>query len=157
MPSLYDEWLNRPARLMYLSFDEYCAEKEGKLEAPVAPVVAEIAKVSRGRAQHTSGVMNGLEKKYAQHLEMRKMVGEITDYKFEPLKLKLAPATFYNPDFAVLMPDGRVELQEVKGSHWEDDARVKIKVAASFFAGWFRLVAVQWDKNSKAWKFEEFR
>lgn len=157
MPTLHDEWLNRPAHLMYLSFAEYSAEKENKVPTPAPPVVPVVAKVSAGRPRHESGVMNGLEKKYAQHLEMRKMVGEIIDYKFEPLKLKLAPATFYNPDFAVLMPDGRVELHETKGGFWEDDARVKIKVAASHFLGWFTLVAAQWNKNTKDWKFEEFR
>lgn len=150
MPTLHDEWLNRPAKLMYLSFAEYSAEKDNKVpDTPAPPIVPMLAKASAGRPRHESGVMNGLEKKYAQHLEMRKMVGEIVDYKFEPLKLKLAPATFYNPDFLILMPDGRLELHETKG-FMEDDAAVKIKVAREMFAGFFKVVLVQLNK-SKEW------
>ena len=153
--NIRDEWINRPGHLMYLSLAEYIAAKGNTKSPEPPPVQLPVAKVG-GRPRHEPGKMNGLEKKYAQHLELRKMTGEIIDYKFEPLKLKLAPATFYNPDFGVLMPDGRVELHECKSSHWEDDARVKIKVAASFFSRWFTLVAAQWDKSAKDWKFEEF-
>lgn len=41
----------------------------------------------------------------------------------------MADKTFYSPDFIVPALDC-IEVHEVKG-HWEDDARVKIKVAAS--------------------------
>jgi hypothetical protein len=100
--------------------------------------------------------MNGLEKRYAAHLELRKTVGEILDWKFEPLKLKLAPATFWTPDFGVQMPDGRVELHEAKG-HWEDDARVKIKWAGKDFSRWFRILAVrEITLGKRDWMFEEF-
>ena len=150
--SIRDEWINRPAHLMHLSLTEYIAGKEDKV-TPVAPTVQ--LKASGGRPRHEPGKMNGLEKKYAAYLDIRKVTGEILDWRFEPLKLKLAPATFYNPDFGVQMLDGSIELQEVKGGHWEDDARVKIKVAAAMF-GWFRFVAAQWDKNIKDWKFEYF-
>lgn len=149
-----DEWINRPANLMCLSLAEYIAAKDDK--APIAPPVSKtsIAK-SGGRPLHEPGKMNGLEKKYAQHLEMRKMTGEILDWKFEAIKLKLAPATFYNPDFLLLMPDGRIELWEVKG-FWEDDARVKIKVAAEMFSGMFSFRAAMWNKKNKDWKVENF-
>lgn len=99
--------------------------------------------------------MNGMEKRYAAHLDLRLAVKEISAWKFEPLKLKLAPATFWTPDFEVVMPDGGIELHETKG-HWEDDARVKIKIAAQAFRE-FLIVAVTWDKRNKIWRFEEFR
>ena len=96
--------------------------------------------------------MNGLEKKYAAYLDIRKVTGEILDWRFEPLKLKLAPAMFYNPDFLLLMPDRTVELHECKG--WlEDDAAVKIKVAREMFAEIFTIVLVRMDKN-KQWTFK---
>jgi hypothetical protein len=76
--------------------------------------------------------MNKLEANYAQYLQMQKAVGDLHDYKFEAIKLKLAERTTYSPDFLVITKDGSVELHEVKG-FWEDDARVKIKVAASLF------------------------
>ena len=88
-----DEWINRPADLMHLSLAEYIAGKEDKA-SPDPPIVQVPVAKPGGRPRHEPGVMNGLEKKYAQHLEMRKMVGEIVDYKFEPLKLKLAPKTY---------------------------------------------------------------
>lgn len=151
--TIRDEWINRPSHLRQLSLAEYIAQKENK--SSPAPLIVNVLAKTGGRAQHTSGQMNGLEKRYAAHLDIRKVCGEIADWKFEPLKLKLAPSTFYNPDFGILMLDGKVELHETKGGHWEDDARVKIKVAAEIFH-WFHFRAAQWDKNSKDWKFEDF-
>ena len=107
------------------------------------------------RIRHATGQMNGMEKRYAAHLDIRLAVKEIAGWKFEPLKLKLAPTTFWTPDFELVMPDGRIELHETKG-HWEDDARVKIKVAAQAFPE-FLIVAVTWEKRNKIWRFEEFR
>ncbi len=89
------------------------------------------AKASRN-AFHKSGEMNKLEAEYAARLEGLKLAGEISDYRFECLKLRLADRTFYTPDFMVLRADGVFEVHEVKG-HWEDDARVKIKVAAELY------------------------
>ena len=51
----------------------------------------------------------------------------------------------------VLRPDGAFEIHEVKG-HWEDDARVKIKVAAELYP--FKFIAAR--KVKGAWLFEEF-
>jgi len=76
--------------------------------------------------------MNKLEQAYAESLKMSAMAGEIQSFMFEPIKLKLAPNTTYTPDFMVVSKDDIIELHEVKG-FWEDDARVKIKVAATIF------------------------
>jgi hypothetical protein len=94
--------------------------------------------------------MNKFEASYALHLETLKIVGEIEAYWFEGLKLKLAKATFFTPDFFVMKKDGLLEAHEVKG-FWEDDARVKIKVAASLFP--FKFVAI--TKQKGQWVFEE--
>lgn len=108
--------------------------------------------VVRARVQHTPGKMNKLEQSYAQELRIKLLAGEISDYKFEPIKLKLAPNTTYSPDFLVITNDGEMQLHEVKG-YWEDDARVKIKVAAEMF--WmFKFIAIQRDKS--VWRYEEF-
>jgi hypothetical protein len=107
-----------------------------------------------GRARHSTGEMNGLEKRYALHLTTLKAVGEILDWRFEPLKLRLAPATYWTPDFLVQMPDGKTELHETKGSFIEDDAAVKIKVARVMFNGIFDIVVVKWDKRLKSWTFQ---
>ena len=105
----------------------------------------------RPRKRPVPGTMNKLEERYAQHLELRKRAGEIVDYRYERLKFKLAEKTFYTPDFMVTFQD-RIEIHETKG-FWEEDARIKIKMAAELFPE-FLFVGVYW--KNKSWVFEEF-
>ena len=77
---------------------------------------------------------------------------EVVAWAYEAVKLRLADKTFYTPDFVVIRADGGIELHEVKG-HWEDDARVKIKVAATQHP-WFRFLAVKAGKTG--WQYETF-
>lgn len=99
--------------------------------------------------------MNKTEEAYQRYLEGQKLLGEVLEYWFEHLKLRLAQNTFYTPDFLVLGACGELECHEVKG-YWEDDARVKIKVAASIYP--FRFIAVQPlpKRAGGGWKVEEF-
>lgn len=97
------------------------------------------------------GGMNKTEAAYADHLLLLQRAGEIAWFAFEGVKLRLADKTFYTPDFAVMLADGTMEMREVKG-YWEDDARVKIKVAAAMFP--FRFLGIQKEKTG--WKVEEF-
>jgi hypothetical protein len=95
--------------------------------------------------------MNRTEAAYAQRLELQRQAGEVVWFKFEAVKLRLADATFYTPDFAVMLADGVMEMHEVKG-FWEDDARVKIKVAAAMYP--FRFIAIQHKRGT--WSVEDF-
>ena len=97
------------------------------------------------------GAMNKTESAYANVLEMRKRAGEVEWYAFEGMKFRLADNTFYTPDFSVMLTSGQVELHEVKG-FWTDDARVKIKVAASLFP--FQFIAVY--MKGAAFSYENF-
>lgn len=99
--------------------------------------------------------MNKLEADYAAHLESLRRNGEISMWMYEPLKLNLAPgqACSYTPDFMVVSRDNVLELHEVKG-FWEDDARVKIKVAADKFP--FVFVTVSRRRKSDPWRYEFF-
>jgi len=101
------------------------------------------------------GAMNKTEQRYANVLELRKAAGEVLWFKFEALKFRLADNTFYTPDFAVMLAGGQLEAHEVKG-FWQDDARVKIKIAADMFP--VRFVAIQAiaPKLGGGWKVEEF-
>lgn len=112
---------------------------------------------ARARSRPKPGTMNKTESAYADHLSSRKLAGEIVSHQFEAIKLRLADKTFYTPDFVVVMADLSIELHEVKG-HWEEDARVKIKVAAETFP-YLKFVAVK--KLSKklggGWDREDFR
>ncbi len=102
------------------------------------------------------GTMNSLEAAYAAHLEKLRKEGEIIWWAYEPIKLRLANKTTYNPDFLVIRSNGDVEVHETKG-RWHDDARVKIKVAAEYF-WFFRFVAIQQQpkKLGGGWKYEYF-
>lgn len=101
------------------------------------------------RAKHEAHKMNKAEEAFSWILEKRKLVGEILDWAFEPEKLYLADGTWFTIDFRVILADERVVMYEVKGEskksklgRWEEDARVKIKVAAKEHPYIFRAVVV---------------
>ncbi len=93
--------------------------------------------------------MNKLETRYSQHLTEQQGYGLIARWDFEPEKLRLADRTYYTPDFRVLLPDGTIEFHETKG-FWEDDARIKFKVAAEQHPYTFK--AIRWVNQT--WEVE---
>jgi hypothetical protein len=98
------------------------------------------------------GTMNKTEAAYDTYLWNLRHAGAILWHKFEPIKLRLADNTFFTPDFGVLPASNVLELHEIKG-HWQDDARVKIKVAAALYP--FKFIAVT-AKRGGGWDVEEF-
>lgn len=102
------------------------------------------------RARRTAAErMNKTEAAYAERLDLMKRAGEILDWRFEAITLKLADGTRYTPDFLVTLWDGeRTELHEVKG-FWRDDARVKFRVAAEMYT-MFRFVEVR--RKNREWE-----
>ena len=110
--------------------------------------------MTKPRAQHDPGRMNKLESRFEQEiLKPALQNGSISQYKFEPIKLRMAKRTFYSPDFmAVRSNDQAILIYEVKG-HWEDDARVKWKTCAELFPE-FVFVAVQRLKG--CWSYEYY-
>jgi hypothetical protein len=102
-----------------------------------------------------TGEMNRTEEAYAQNLEQLRVAGFLAWWKFEAIKLRLADNTFYSPDFAVMLATGEIEMHEVKG-FWEDDARVKIKVAASLYPFSFIAVRPKPKKHGGGWETEQF-
>lgn len=101
------------------------------------------------------GQMNKTEAAYEKHLRDLMMAGEVLWYKFEGIKFRLADNTFYNPDFAVMTKEGMIEVHEVKG-FWQDDAKVKIKVAADLYPFRFIAIKVKAKKDGGGWDIEEF-
>ncbi len=103
--------------------------------------------------------MNKTETAYSRVLEERRLVGEILEWRFEPMRFRLGAEATYTPDFAVQLPDQTLEFHDVKGrtgrgpGGWEDAARVKIKVAAEIYP-WFRFVGV--CRSGLGWKREDF-
>lgn len=85
------------------------------------------------RGQRERGTMNATEKAYAVILDLRVAAGDLAEYRYEGLTLKLADDTRITPDFEVWTTDGELQLHEVKANwggkpHIEDDAWVKLKV-----------------------------
>lgn len=102
------------------------------------------------------GAMNKTEAAYAVHLELQRAAGAVLWWKFEPIKLRLANSTFYTPDFAVMIASREIELHEVKG-FWQDDARVKIKVAADQYPMFgFVAIKAQAKRDGGGWLRESF-
>ena len=102
-----------------------------------------------------SGEMNKTESAYRDHLEALLHAGEILWYRFEGVTLKLADGCRYTPDFVLMNREGWIECHEVKG-YWQDDARVKIKVAAEMFPFRFVALKVKAKKDGGGWSVEEF-
>ena len=93
---------------------------------------------------------NKTEAAYSLWLDKRKADGEILDYFYEGITLKLADATRYTPDFLVMLADGTLECHEVKAGRLdkktgavvpmsEDASRIKLNISAERFPFRFRL------------------
>lgn len=109
----------------------------------------------RGRSvRRTPGEMNKTEALYALSLVAEKSAGTIAEFWFEAMTFKLAPDTRYTPDFMVMLPDGLIEFREVKG-FMEDDAWVKIKVAAEKFPFAFSLIRKRAKKDGGGWDVKQ--
>ena len=123
-------------------------------KSPPSPPQHDRATSGKARVQRASrspGKMNKLELQYAASLEILRQSGSIAAWSFEPVTLRLAPRTTYTPDFMVITGDSTIQFREVKG-YWEDDARVKIKVAAEMFY-WFDFYAITRKKGE--WIYEK--
>lgn len=101
------------------------------------------------------GQRNKTEALYEADLVARQQAGEILWFTFEGVKLRLADNTFYTPDFAVMLSSGLMEMHEVKG-FWQDDARVKIKVAAELYPFRFIAAVPRKKKDGGGWNIETF-
>ena len=106
-----------------LTEQEY-ADLKAKLQAPAVPVIEKPTQPKQRK--------NKTEAEYGQLLEARKRMGEIKDYGFERMKLRLADDVLYIPDYDAVLDDNTVEIHEVKG-FLRDDARIKIYTAARMY------------------------
>lgn len=100
------------------------------------------------------GVMNSTEQRYAALLDQEKAAGRVLWWAFEAIKLRLAPNTHLIVDFFVMYADGRLEAIDVKGSKAivEDDAIVKMKVAADTFPWPFKMVFPRKKSDGGGWE-----
>jgi hypothetical protein len=126
-------------RVKTAAFEKY-AKRNGEVKA-------------KARKRHVPGEMNSHEAKYAALLEAERLAGRVDSWQFEPMALYLADNLRYHPDFMVIYANGEIEIHEVKG-FWRDDAKAKIKVAATAFPMFvFRAFTLKGGK----WEETEFK
>jgi hypothetical protein len=131
--------------------------------APPKPSKADLR--ARGRVRKRRGEMNATEARFAAELRTMQTVGEIEWYGYECITFRLADRTTYTPDFLMLYATGELWAIDVKGTtktkggkhkaFTEEDAKIKIKLAAELFPLRFGL-AYQLPKNAGgAWRIDE--
>jgi hypothetical protein len=93
------------------------------------------------------------EAERATALFLTQVAGEIADWRYEGLKLRLADGAWYKPDFVVRHNDGGIELEEVKG-YWREAAKVRWKVAVEQYSAFFDFSL--WTKQGGKWVRVEY-
>ncbi len=95
-----------------------------------------------------------LELDFAWELERRRLSGAIDEWRYHPLKFRIAKNATYEPDF-LSRTGKRFTIYEVKGS-WKQkggrDSRTRLQVAAYMYQ-WFAWKGVTRAKGGK-WVFE---
>lgn len=113
---------------------------------------------ARGRTvRRLPGQMNKTEQEYANVLTAQGI-----KHRFEAITLRLADNTRFTPDFQCFDDEGYIEFREVKAERSdgklliEDDAAVKIKVAAEMYPEFkFVLCSKATKKNGGGWTMKE--
>lgn len=141
--------------------------KAGQDETPAAvPRSATVSKPKptsiermQAKGRLAKGVMNETEQRYATYLDQLRLAGDVLWWKFEPVKLLLAPQTTLTPDFMVMLADGALEMHDVKGAKaiYTDDAKVKMKLAADTYPFVFRVVYPVKKADGGGWDIELVR
>ena len=98
--------------------------------------------------------MNKTEARYEAHLLAERLAGRVLWYRFEAIKLRLAPDCTLTVDFAVLPDSGVLEMHDVKGSLaiYADDAKAKMKIAAAEYPFLFKIVVPRAAKDGGGWE-----
>lgn len=99
-----------------------------------------------------AGKMNKTEAAYYKVLEMEIRTGEILNFWFEPMNLRIGENCFYKTDFLVLNKNSELELREVKGGYVTDDALIKIKIVAEKYP--FKVTMVKLIKGD--WHYKTY-
>src|SRR5690606_31817248 len=76
-----------------------------------------------------------LEAEYAQMLEAPRAAGQIRDWHYEGITIKLADGVRFTVDFNIIGHDGSLSMVETKG-FMREAARVRLAVAARMYPMW---------------------
>jgi len=108
--------------------------KDGKAVKVGSGVAAkDAAQTQNSTAATASPYRSKTEATYAAFLDALIRSGEILNWRYEAVTLRLGDRVRFTPDFRVEDREGRIELHEVKGAYTREDARVKLQVAATLF------------------------
>ena len=94
--------------------------------------------------------MNSTERAYAEHLERRRLAGELLWWEREPIRIRLGDDAWYKPDFIVVTAAGLVEVHETKG-FMREAAGVRLQAAANAVP-WMGFIVVK--KQRGGWQYE---
>jgi len=133
---------------MAMSLDILPPDKRREVDAIIAARHGKSPAKSASRPRHSLGHMNHTEERFSDYLITREIFKKSLGWRFEAIKLRLAKATWYTPDFSEIQPDNSVIFYEVK-VRWEDDARAKFKIAAETFRE-YRFIAATWKNGEFA-------
>jgi hypothetical protein len=144
MPST-DRWTEADVRAVL--GERGCRVIQGLNPTPALPAQPPVALVYPVYRSKTEAL-------YAQYLTALKHAGQIEDWRYEAVKVRLAESCVYTPDFLVVpitaMGYPRLELHEIKG-WWREAAKIRFKVAREQ-CPWFRFRAIrrvkgQWQEE----------
>jgi len=122
---------------------------DGWVPPPPGTASKQITPVRVKKVKHSGEGMNSLEARYAfEILEEAVKAEEVQCWFFESFRLRLAPKTFYTPDFMVIKKDGSIAFREVKG-FLREDASVKFKWAREIYP-FFEFE--MWSRAAGEWK-----
>lgn len=125
------------------------------IETPPAPVASDPRRSVAGfSAPRKRKAMNKTETAFAAILEARKLAGEISDWFYEGITLRLPDGMTLTPDFAVWMKNDDDlfvwHLMETKGAWIEEDALVKFRAFRHAFNAQFEWEL--WQQVKWQWK-----
>lgn len=113
--------------------------------------------------RRTRGEMTKAESAWSELLEVDRIEGKVFRWRHESMRLRLTSpntgtvAAWYTPDFEVILPDGTVVFDEVKGSRFTDQASIlRLKLAADTYTEFrFRLVTQRTKKQGGGFAVKE--
>lgn len=139
----FDDLNARQLRKLRAQYPDMAA----RIDARIAALAAAPATPKEPKSTDPRSRMNQTELRYSQILDARLRTGEIIEWAFEDLTFRVGlERTRYTPDFFVRLPNGALELHEIKGARTWEDARVKFQAAAKQYP-WVTWRMWVWEKG----------
>jgi hypothetical protein len=120
-----------------------------------APIPAVLSKPPQLRQRAYAPYRSKTEYLYSRILDTWQTQGQLVRWRYEAVRLALAPHTTLTVDFCLTMPpeseDSRQQLHEVKPAWYREDGWIKLKQAAALWPE-YRFFLAQYTKQQWHWK-----